>query len=75
MENMNYPLAKDCSKLTNVIFKKTVTKLPANTFEGAFAMTSIDLSNVLELSDGGIGKKFKNMTSVIFNPNITRIPV
>jgi hypothetical protein len=38
-------------------------------------MTSIDLSNVLELSDGGIGKKFKNMTSVIFNPNITRIPV
>ena len=75
MENMNYPLAKDCSKLTNVIFKKTVTKLPANAFQGAFAMTSIDLSNVLELSDGGIGNQFKNMTSVIFNPNITRIPV
>jgi hypothetical protein len=38
-------------------------------------MISIDLSNVLELSDGGIGNQFKNMTSVIFNPNITRIPV
>lgn len=74
MTNWNYGLAQYCPKLTTVIFKKPITKLPANCFQGATILSSIDLSFVGELMDNGIGNQLHNMQSCIFSPTLTRIP-
>ena len=74
MNNWNYGIAQNCPKLTTVIFKKPVTKLPVNCFQGATILSSIDLSFVGELMDNGIGNQLHNMQSCIFSPTLTRIP-
>lgn len=74
MDDWTKGLAQNCPKLTNIIFKKQVSKLPENCFLGNTGLTSIDLSKVTELSDNGIGYEFHNIVSCIFSPTLTRIP-
>ena len=74
MTNWNQGLAQNCPKLTSVIFKKPITKLPSNCFQGASSLKTIDLTLVGELLPNGIGNQLRNMESCILPPNITHIP-
>ena len=74
MTNWNYPIATNCTKLTSIIFKKPISKLPSAAFQGASALASIDLSNVASFSEGGIGNQMHNMETCIFSPTLIRIP-
>lgn len=67
--------------LTSIIFEGTVSKLGLGAFQECSSLTSVDLSNVLSFWDvedgyggGGQFSQCTNLSSVILNSNITRLP-
>lgn len=68
-------------QLTSITFEGTVSKLGLHAFQKCSSLTSVDLSNVLSFWDvedgyggGGQFSECSNLSSVILNSNITRLP-
>lgn len=68
-------------QLTSITFEGTVSKLGLKAFNQCSSLTSVDLSNVLSFWDvedgyggGGQFSQCTNLSSVILNSNITKLP-